>query len=243
MRFMAILLGLLVGWMAALLAFGAWPGLQAAGSRLRAARTSGAPARVPGDAAPLPWLDRIFAARRLERIRAQLPEAIVGLATSVRAGLSLPQAVQAAGERVPEPLGPEFRAVGEACALGATLERALDALERRAPLAETRLLVAGCKLSRVTGGALAPLLDRLADTLRERERLRGQVRALTAQGRLSGAVVGSLPVLLLGGMAVFDPAFLRPMVSTPAGWLMLGAAVCLELLGLFAIRAVTRVEP
>ncbi len=234
---MAILMGLLSGGAAALLARTAWPRLAAAIREIRAARPAASPA-----VAPVPWLDRIFAARRLERIRAQLPEAIVGMATSVRAGLSLPQAVQAAGDRVPAPLGAEFKAVADAAALGATLERSLDALERRAPLAEIRLLVAGLKLARATGGSLAPLLDRLAGTLRERERLRGQVRTLTAQGRLSGWVVGGMPLLLLGVMAAFDPAFLAPMLSTPAGWVMLGLAAGLELLGLATIRVVTRVE-
>lgn len=240
---MAILVAMLIGGAAAELALAAGPGFRAAAGRVLA-RLRAVPGPVrPADGPPLPWLDRVFARRRLERIRAQLPEAIVGMATSVRAGLSLPQAIQSAGEQVPAPLGPEFKAVADACALGATLERALDVFEARVPLAETRLLVAGCKLARVTGGSLAPLLDRLADTLRERERLRGQVRTLTAQGRMSGAVVGGMPVLLLGAMAALDPAFLRPMTSTPAGWLMLGTAAGLEVLGLVAIRAVTRVEP
>ena len=236
---MSILWALLVGGMAGMLAWGAGPRLRSMASRLRP--VTGAPA-APADGPPLPWLDRIFAARRLDAIRAQLPEAIVGMATSVRAGLSLPQALQSAGDRTPAPLGPEFKSVADAAALGATLERSLDALERRTPLAEIRLLVAGLKLSRATGGSLAPLLDRLADTLRERERLRGQVRTLTAQGRMSGLVVGGMPLLLLGVMAVFDPAFLAPMLGTPAGWVMLGMAAGLELLGMVTIRAVTRVD-
>jgi len=189
------------------------------------------------------WLGRILAARRLERIRAQLPEALVGLATSVRAGLSLPQAIQAAGKQVPDPLGAEFRTIASAQGAGATLEQGLDAFEARSPLPEVNLLVAGLKLARTTGGSLAPLLDRMAATVRDRERLRGQVAVLTAQGRLSGWVVGSMPAVLVFVMALVDPGFVRPLLVTPAGWALLAAAVVLEGLGIFMIRAIVRVEP
>lgn len=234
---MAILVGLLAGVSAA----GAVLALAGPVASLIARH------RIPAASRPrlrLPrWLAALFAARRVERIRAQLPEAIVGLATSVRAGLSLPQAIQMAGKQVPDPLGREFRAVADATALGATLEGALDSFEARIPLPEARLLVAGLKLARTTGGSLGPLLDRLAEALRERERLRGHVKVLTAQGRLSGWVVGSMPVVLLGVMALVDPAFVHPLLTTHVGWAMLGAAVVLEGLGIFMIRAIVRVEP
>jgi len=233
----ALLLGVMVGAAAA----GVFFALAGPAASLWARR------RIPAASLPklrLPrWLSRLLAARRLERIRAQLPEAIVGLATSVRAGLSLPQAVQAAGKQVPDPLGREFRAVASATSLGATLETALDGFEARIGLPEARLLVAGLKLARTTGGSLGPLLDRLAETLRERERLRGHVKVLTAQGRLSGWVVGGMPVALLLVMSLVDPAFTRPLLTTPVGWAMLSAAVVLEGLGVFMIRAIVKVEP
>jgi tight adherence protein B len=188
------------------------------------------------------WFARLMAARRLGRLRAQLPAGLGTLSTSVRAGLSLPQALAQGGESIPPPLGEEFRTITRETALGGTLEESLASFERRAPLPEIQLLVAGLNLSRTTGGSLAPLLDQLTETLRERERLRGHVRTLTAQGRLSGWVVGLMPIALLGIVSVVDPEFLGPLVHTTAGLAMLGTAIALELVGAFAIRAVVRVE-
>jgi len=168
--------------------------------------------------------------------------ALLAMSTSVRAGLSLSQALGAAGERTPAPLGEELTRVSGELALGGTMEAALRGMEKRIPLPEMRMLVAGLELARTTGASLAPLLDRLAETLRERERLRGQLRAMTAQGRLSGWVVGMVPVALLGVMSLIDPGFVRPLFATPAGWMLLGSAVFLEGLGALTIRAMMRVD-
>jgi tight adherence protein B len=239
---MAVLLALLTGVAAAGAVFALAGPVTSRIARLGIASPRAHPVPVVRLRAPA-WLDRLLAARRLERVRAQLPEGLTGLSTSVRAGLSLPQAIQSAGTQMADPLGAEFRTMGAATALGATLEQALDAFEARTPLPEVRLLVAALKLARTTGGSLAPLLDRLTATVREREKLRGQVAVLTAQGRLSGWVVGSMPVVLLGVMGLVDPAFVRPLLVTPVGWALLAAAVVLEGLGIFMIRAIVRVEP
>jgi len=186
---------------------------------------------------------RILHRRRLSRLRNQLPQALVVLSTSVRAGLSLPQALKAASEQVPAPAGEEFGAVVRDTALGGTTDAALASFERRAPLPEVRFLVAGLGLARATGGSLAPLLDSIAETLKERERLRGQARALSAQGRLSGWVVGSVPVVMLAVMYLIDPVFVGPLFTTPPGLIMLGAAIVLEALGALGIHAVVAIDP
>lgn len=187
-------------------------------------------------------IGRLLRARRMSRVREQLPLTVGIITTSVRAGLSLPQALQAASEQVPDPAGRELKTVVAETRMGGTLDEALDRFQARVPLPEIGFLVSGLKLSRATGGNLAPLLDRLAETLRERERLRGQFRALTAQARLSGWVVGLTPLALLGIMSLLDPEFVRPLWETSAGWLMLGIAALLEILGVLAIRAVVRAE-
>ena len=236
----AMLVALVIGGAAFVAARAILPGLADALARIRGARAAVA-AALPVDR-PVGMLDRLLAGRRRQRMRGQLPAALQAVATSVRAGLSLPQALQAAGRQVPAPLGEEFARIAEETALGATLDRALESFEARVALPDVRLLVASLSLSRATGASLAPLLDRLVETLRERERLRGQVQALTAQGRMSGWVVGLAPVGLLAAMAVADPEYLRPMIATPAGWFLLGLAALLEVLGAVTIRAMVRVE-
>ena len=197
----------------------------------------------PVHAVKLSWIDRVLGARRLNKLRAQLPETLGALSTSVRAGLSLQQAVQAASAQMTGPAGEELRHIWGDTSLGGTLDGALTSFESRVPLPEVKLLVAGLKLARTTGGSLAPLLDRIAETLREREQMRGQVRVLTAQGRLSGWVVGATPLVLMGLISLIDPAFLRPLWTTGAGWMILAAAAVLETLGILGVRAVVRIDP
>jgi len=236
---MTFILAVLAGGSIAALTAVVTPLVTAAIDRLRARH----PARLSAEDQRPRWWTGWAAARRLARLRAQLPEGLGTLSTSVRAGLSLPQALAQGAESVAAPLCEELARITRETALGGTLEASLANFERRAPLPEIQLLVAALNLARATGGSLAPLLDQLTETLRERERLRGHVKTLTAQGRLSGWVVGLMPVALLGIVSVVDPEFLTPLVHTPAGLLLLGSAVTLELIGAFAIRAVVRVEP
>lgn len=195
------------------------------------------------DAGGVPFLGRLFMRRRENELRRQLPSALVSLAGSVRAGLSLPQAIQAAGNSVAWPLGEEFNLLVNEIEHGGSLDRALADLDRRTGVPEVRFMAAGLRVARATGGGLAPLLERLAETMRERERLRGQVKSLTAQGRLSGWVVGAIPFVLLLGIGLIDPEFIRPLFLTGFGWSILAAAGFLELIGVIAIRAVVRIEP
>ena len=186
-------------------------------------------------------VERLVRGHRIGKMREQLSGALMTLSSSVRAGLSLPQAVGAAGARIPAPLGTELVRVSEELALGGSMDTAMRNLERRVPVPEMGMLVAGLELSRTTGASLAPLLDRLAETIREREQLRGQLRTMTAQGRLSGWVVGSVPLVLLVAMGIIDPDFVRPLFQTPAGWLLLGVAAVLEAAGALTIRMIVRV--
>ncbi len=157
------------------------------------------PARPGRPRAPIriAVLARFIAVRRREAVRRELAGALVSLATSIRAGLSLPQAIRAAAESRSGPLGEELGAVDAELGRGAGLDQALSGMEKRCPVPEMKLMVAGLMVARASGGGLAPLLERLAGTMREREELRGQVRALTAQGRLSGWVVGLVPLALI----------------------------------------------
>lgn len=189
--------------------------------------------------APGRWL----AFRKEKALRRQLQPALISLASSVRAGLSLPQAIQAAGKSLPWPLGEEFRMLIAEVEHGGNFDRALAGLERRARIPEVKSMAAGLRIARVAGGGLAPLLERLAESMRERERLRGQVKSLTAQGRLSGWVVGAIPVVLLAGIGLIDPEFVKPLFLTRIGWLILALAVFLELAGIFAIRALIKIDP
>lgn len=154
------------------------------------ARQSGASTRA------IAWLGRLARSRRprTDVVQGQLADAVAAIASGSRAGLSLPQAVQVAAEQTPPPVGLALREVVDRTRLGASLEEALDGWAAATPIPDVRLATAVLRLHRRTGGSLAPVLEGLAKTLRERRAAVREVRSLTAQARLSGAILGLLPV-------------------------------------------------
>jgi tight adherence protein B len=238
---MSILLALLGGIAAAALLLYLVDGVGTYAPRwLEAIRASG---RARGAVKIPSFITRMLLARKMSMVRTQLPQALNAMGTSVRAGLSLAQALEAAASRVPDPLGRELGAIAEEGAKGGTMDKSLASLEERLPIPEIQLLSACLRLARSTGGNLAPLLDQLTETMRERERLRGHVRALTSQGRLSAMIIGAMPFVLIGVMLAVDPSFIMPMFSSPIGWAMLGVALFLEVLGMYVLSRIAGVEP
>lgn len=210
----------------------------------RPAQPQPPPVPKPSLKMPKPWL--AWAARQREaQLGEQLPQLLESLSAALRAGQSLPQALESARADMPEPSAGWLAGVQASVRLGQApekvLEEAADALQ--GPLAaDWRLLATGVAIQRDSGGDLAGLLDQLAETLRERQRLLAQARALTAQGRLSAWVVGLLPVALLVALEIIDPDMLSPLFTTPQGWAMLAAAVVLEALGVLVLRTIVRIE-
>jgi len=195
------------------------------------------------------WL-RLKAAWLRRRERAELSEQMPGLlealSSGLRAGLSLPQAVDAAAEDLPEPSA----ALAQRLLAGLRLGQAPDALmlaeaaaQAGHPLAaDWRLLATAVAIQRASGGDLAATLDQITETLRERQRLQAQVDALTAQGRLSAWVVGSLPVALLLALQVLDPDLVAPLFHTGTGWVLVGLGALLEAAGILLLRRIVDIE-
>ena len=202
------------------------------------------PIHLPSLHWPQPWL----AWRERQRqalLGEQLPQLLESLSAALRAGQSLPQALESARADMPEPSAAWLAGLQASVRLGQApelaLEQAAEALQ--GPLAaDWRLLATGVAIQLDSGGDLAGLLDQLAETLRERQRLLAQARALTAQGRLSAWVVGLLPVALLMALELIDPDMVSPLFTTPQGWGMLAAAVVLEAMGVMVLRTIVRIE-
>jgi tight adherence protein B len=204
---------------------------------------------LPGCAAGafVPWMAAgVLEGRREKAFAGQLPDTLEMMASSLRAGQSLPQAVALAGMECPEPSLSIWKSVGQELNLGAVPETALESLARRFHGREVEkdltLLSSAVGVNRSTGGNLAETLVRLCETMRERVRLRAQVEALTAQGKLSGWVVGLLPLVLLAALQWLDPELMRPMFTTSTGWMMLGAGAGMELVGAWFIRRIVSIQ-
>jgi tight adherence protein B len=196
---------------------------------------------VAGMAAPR-VLAAMGKASRRRALDAQLPDALELLANSLRAGLSLTQAVEVAAKELPAPILEEFKMVAQDVRLGLAPEDALEKATLRWPSPDLELFAVAAQVSRRTGGNLAETSAQIVATVRERFRLQGRIAALTSQGILSGWVVGLLPVGLLVAMSLLDPDLISGFLRHPLGWVMLALGIIMELAGAFFIRKIVQID-
>jgi Flp pilus assembly protein TadB len=180
--------------------------------------------------------------RRRVTFSEQLPDTLQLVASALRAGFSLAQAVDAVVREDAQPIAGEFsRAMGEV-RLGGNLEDGLDAVANRMDSDDLRWTVTAIRIQQGVGGNLAEILLTIAGTIRERAFLRRQVRALSAEGRLSAYVLIALPVLIGIWLFVSAPQYMSTLYTTSIGKLALGAATVLVVLGAFWMRKMIKIK-
>ena len=185
---------------------------------------------------------RIIGRRRLRRFEQQLPDALLMLAGSLRAGASLGMALDAVAAEAPPPVSQEFELLQRELRLGADFAVALGALERRVPLPDLTLVTAAMALSREVGANLAETLESLAKTLRARLQMEGKIRSLTAQGKMQGLVMSALPLLLIAVLNVMEPEAMAPLFHAWYGWVTMAGIVCTVGVGYPFIRKITAID-
>jgi len=193
--------------------------------------------------AALPFM--FLASRSHERqrqISRSLPDMLGSAASALRAGFSLLQAFESCGGQTSGPLGQEVERMLAETRVGVGLDEALEHLAVRAGSPDLDMMVTAVQIQRQVGGNLAEVLDRIEETIRERVRLQGEVRALSAQGRISSLVVGLLPPGLLLLMTMIAPTFVAPMFAPGIGRLLLALAGAFEVAGFWALGRVSRIE-
>ena len=178
----------------------------------------------------------------LREFEEQFPEALDFLARSMRAGHAFSVSLEMLGEESPEPLGREFRTLFNEQNLGANIETALAGLARRIPLLDVRFFVSSVMLQRQTGGNLSEILMRLAFIIRERFRLRGQVRAASAHGRITAAILTVMPIVLAMALTIVAPSYLSTMAHDPDGKYLILAAFTAQFLGYYFIRRIINIK-
>jgi tight adherence protein B len=180
--------------------------------------------------------------KRLVAFEEQFPEALDFLARAMRAGHAFSISLEMLAEESQAPLAPEVRKVFNEHNLGLPLETALKNLAARVPLLDVKFFVSAVLLQRETGGNLAEVLTKLAHIIRERFKLKGQVKAASAHGRITGAVLTIMPIVLMLGLLAVAPGYLQGMASDPDGkYIILGAAVGL-VLGHITIRKIVNIK-
>jgi len=180
--------------------------------------------------------------QRLATLEEQFPEALDFMARSVRAGHAFMISLSMVGEHVPEPLSTEMRTVFNEINLGAPLGTALNNLTTRVPLLDFKFFTSTVMLQRQTGGNLNEILGRLAHVIRERFRLKGEVKAASAHGRLTALILTILPILTGLALLAVAPGYLQGMAKDPDGkYMMLGAGVAV-LIGNYFIRRIIKIK-
>jgi tight adherence protein B len=180
--------------------------------------------------------------RRLKAFGTQLPFALDLVKGSLEAGHSLPRALQVLIGEFGDPLGGEFRTVLEQTRIGLPLGRALEDMLQRVPEDDLKLLVVAVKVQTEIGSSLAAIIGRLSEIVRVRQRLRLQIKALTAQSRMGGLVVGLLPGIVLAAFSVIQPGYTDTLFHDPTGQMILKAAFVMDLLAVLTIRRLVRVD-
>lgn len=180
--------------------------------------------------------------QRRQKVVAQLPDALLAIATSMRSGLSVNQAIENAVVYERPPLSQEFSLMLRELRVGVEFGQAMDNFYKRVPEVEVQLVSAAMKVSREVGGNLAETLERISDTLRKRLQMEGKIRSLTAQGRLQGIVMTALPILLVMALMQLEPRAMWFLLNAWYGWATIAVIVILEIIGYHFIRKIVSID-
>ncbi|MDI6780980.1 MAG: type II secretion system F family protein [bacterium] len=192
------------------------------------------------------WLPKIglkiAKQRRLKRFNEQLVDGITSLSNFIRSGFSLVQGIDMLIREMPPPISEEFGLMFREHKMGVSLEDALNNMVTRVGSDELKLIVTAILISRTTGGNLSEVLENIAHTIRERNKVQGKINALTAQGKMQGWVVGLMPLFL--GIAVYhiSPDLMRPMFHSLLGWGFIVVIIILEIIGAWLIKKIVTID-
>ena len=194
-------------------------------------------------AAPLPLLYvRWKRNKRLDQFGRQLPAAMDLMGQALRAGQSLPSAIQLVGSQVAEPLGPEFHHAFEQQNLGVSITDTLRDMTERVPNLDLQFFATAVILQRQTGGDLAEILEKISHLTRERYQIKGQIQALTGEGRMSGIVLLGLPPVLFLVMLKLNYDYVMALFEHPIGQIMLTIAIIMQFVGAYAIKKIIDIK-
>jgi tight adherence protein B len=190
---------------------------------------------------PRMWVGRRIGSR-LNAFNKQLPDTITLLSNSLRAGSSFLQSIELVSRETPAPMGSEMGRVVREVNLGLSMEEALSNMVRRIKSDDLDLMVTAIGVQQQVGGNLAEILDTIAFTIRERVRIKGEIRTLTAQGRYSGYLVAFLPIAIMITLNFINPEFMQPLFTELIGQILLVVGGIMMAIGFFAIRKITDIK-
>jgi tight adherence protein B len=179
---------------------------------------------------------------RLNKLEGQLEEALNMTANSLKAGFGLLQSLELAAQQLEHPISTELERTLHDINVGSSTEDALLAFSERANSYDLDIVITAILIQRTVGGNLAEILDTVAHTMRERSRIRGHIRAVTSQQRMTGYILGALPIVIMGILALIANQYMTPLFTTVAGMVLLIVAGVMELMGILLIRRILAIE-
>ncbi len=187
-------------------------------------------------------LVRFYRARRVRMFERQLVDALGAMASAFRAGMTFYQALDEIAKTSRPPLSQEFALTVREMRIGVNPEEALENLAGRVASDDLHLVVVSTNTARSVGGNMAEMFDTVSQTIRDRFRIEGRIRSLTAQGRLQGIIMGLMPVLVWLAFDSLRPDLTRPMMDHWFGYLIVGCVLFMELLGGLFIRKIINIK-
>jgi tight adherence protein B len=180
--------------------------------------------------------------RRINKLDSQLVEALTMISNSIKAGFGLMQSFDLSARQLQHPIATELRRTLYDINVGSTTEEALQNLAERSGSDDLDIVITAMLVQQTTGGNLSEILDNVAHTLRERIRIRGEIKTLTAQQMMTGFVIGGLPFVMAILFSMINPDYMTPLYTEPAGIVMLVGAGILEFVGVMLIKKILSIE-
>lgn len=185
---------------------------------------------------------KIKRAKRLAMFDRQLLDAMAVMCNALRAGLSFQMAMQNIATEMPEPISREFACVARECQMGMPMEMSFNRLIARTENRDLELMCSAVLIQKQVGGNLAQVLENISGTIGERVKMRGEIKALTTSGTMSGYIIGALPLFLLLVLTLINPDYVNTFFTTTAGRLMLAVSAVMEIIGFIFVRKIVNIK-
>jgi tight adherence protein B len=182
------------------------------------------------------WGLRYLRKRRQNQFLDGFADAVDVMVRGLKAGLPVTDAMKVIATETAPPVGPEFTEVVEGQRIGITMDQGIERMFERLPLAEVNFLGIVMAIQQKTGGNLAEALNNLSKVLRDRKKMKAKIRAVSQEAKASAAIIGSLPLLIMGGMTILSPAYLAPLFDTKMGNILLVGSALWMLTGVLIMR-------
>lgn len=185
---------------------------------------------------------KLMKVKRIRAFEAQLGDALMSISNCLKSGLTFQQGMMNVSEQMPEPISKEFARTLREIQLGNTMEGALNNLARRIPSPDLKLMITAVLITRQVGGSLSEVMDSIARTIIDRLRVKAEIHTLTSQGRMSGIIIGCLPIAIGIILSLINPSYMSFFVTEELGRTLLMVAAGMETVGFIVIKKMVTVK-